>query len=55
MVLCLCNMYLLGQISQIQTRLLNVVGPGLVSTSPDFVSSRTSHSAGPHGQLAPKR
>ena len=47
---CIC----LLQISQIQTRLFNVVGPGLVSTSPAFVRSRASHPAGPHGRLAQK-
>ena len=40
---CIC----LGQISQIQTFLFKFVGPGLVSTSPDFVSSSASHPAGP--------
>ena len=34
--------------------LFDVVGPGLVSTSPAFVRSSASHPAGPHGQLAPK-
>ena len=37
----------LWQISQIQTCLFKVVGPGLVSTSPDFVSSSASGSAWP--------
>ena len=46
------NMYVLWQISQIQTRLFNVVGSGLVSTSPAFVRSSDSHSVGPHGRLA---
>ena len=40
---CIC----LWQISQIQTCLFKVVGPGLVSTSPAFVSSSASHPAGP--------
>ena len=40
---CIC----LWQISQIQTFLFRVVGPGLVLTSPAFVSSNP---AGPHGQ-----
>ena len=31
-----------------------VVGPGLVSTSPAFVSSSASHPAGPHGRHAQK-
>ena len=42
----------LWQISQIQTCLRVVVGPGLVSTSPAFMRSRNSaasHLAGPHG------
>ena len=47
---CIC----LWQISQIQTFLFKVVGPGLVSTSPSFVSSSASHPAGPHGRLAQK-
>ena len=42
----------LWQISQIQTRLFNVVGPGLISTSPAIVSSSASHPAGPHGRHA---
>ena len=36
------------QISQIQTCLRVVVGPGLVSTSPAFMRSIASHPAGPH-------
>ena len=47
---CIC----LWQISQIQTRLFKVVGPGLVSTSPAFVSSSASHPVGPHGRHAQK-
>ena len=47
---CIC----LWQISQIQTRLFKVVGPGLVSTSPAFVSSSASHPAGLHGRHAKK-
>ena len=47
---CIC----LWQISQIQTCLFKVVGPGLVSTSPTFVSSSASHLAGPHGRHAQK-
>ena len=43
---CIC----LWQISQIQTHLFKVVGPGLVPTSPSFVSSSASHPAGPHGR-----
>ena len=34
--------------------LFKVVGPGLVSTSPAFVSSSASHPAGPHGRHAKK-
>ena len=48
---CIC----LWQISQIQTFLFKVVGPGLVSTSPAFVSSSASHPPGPHGRHAQKR
>ena len=47
---CIC----LWQISHIQTFLFKVVGPGLVSTSPAFVSSNASHPAGPHGRHAQK-
>ena len=48
---CIC----LWQISQIQTFLFKVVGPGLVSTSPAFVSSSASHPAGPHAQKTVNR
>ena len=34
--------------------LFDVVGPGLVSTSPAFVRSSASHPEGPHGRLAQK-
>ena len=44
-----------ARISQIQIFLSKVVGPGLVSTSPAFVSSSASHPAGPHGRHAQKR
>ena len=47
---CIC----LWQISQIQTFLFRVVGSGLVSTSPTFVSNSASHPAGPHGRHAQK-
>ena len=47
---CIC----LWQLSQIQTFLFKIVGPGLVSTSPAFVSNSTSHPAGPHGRHAKK-
>ena len=49
--ICFLTCNCLWQISQIQTFLFKVVGPGLVSTSPAFVSSSASHPAGPH---APK-
>ena len=42
----------LWQISQIQTCLCVVVGPGFVSTSPTFMRSSAGHLAGPHGRLA---
>ena len=48
------NLYLFKQISQIQTCLCYVVGPGLVSTSPAFVRSSASHPAGPQGRLSQK-
>ena len=48
MDICFLTCICLWQISQIQTFLFKVVGPGLVSTSPAFVSSSASHSAGPH-------
>ena len=50
-LICIC----LWQISQIQTRLFKVVGPGLVSTLPAFVSSSASDPEGPHGRHAQKR
>ena len=43
---CIC----LSPISQTQTYLCVVVGPGLVSKSPAFMWSIVSHSAGPHVQ-----
>ena len=43
---CIC----LWQISQIQTCLFKVIGPGLVSRSPAFVISSASHPAGRHAQ-----
>ena len=42
------------RVSHIQTCLFNVVGPGLVSTSPVFVRSSASHPAGPHMVGLPK-
>ena len=48
----LSDMYLFMAETQIQTCLFKVVGPGLVSTSPAFVSSSASHPAGPLGRHA---
>ena len=47
---CIC----LWMISQLQTCLYVVVGPGFVSTLPAFMRSIASHSAGPHDQLPPQ-
>ena len=47
MDICFLTCICLWQISQIQTFLFKVVGPGLVSTSPAFVSSNASGSALP--------
>ena len=44
----------LWQISQIQSCLCVVVGPGFVSPPPTFRRSSASHPAGPHGRLAQK-
>ena len=46
------NLYLFMADNTNQSRLFNVVGPGLVSTSPAFVRSNASHPGGPHGRLA---
>ena len=54
MDICFLTCICLWQISQIQTCLFKVVGPGLVSTSPAFVSSSASHPAGLHGRHAQK-
>ena len=54
MDICYLTFICLWQISQIQTFLCRVVGPGLVSTSPAFVSNSVSHPAGPHGRHAQK-
>ena len=54
MDICFLTCICLWQISQIQTLSFKVVGPGLVSTSPAFVSSSASHPAGPHGWHAQK-
>ena len=55
MDICFLTCICLWQISQIQTRLFKVVGPGLVSTSHTFVSSSAIHPADPHGRHAQKR
>ena len=47
---CIC----LWHISQIQTCLFVVVGPGFVSTPPAFMRSSASHPAGPHDRLVQK-
>ena len=54
MDICFLTCICLWQISQIQTFLFKVVGPGLVSTSPAFVSSSASHPSGPHDRHAQK-
>ena len=54
MNICFLTCMCLWQISQIQTCLFKLVGPGLVSISPVFVSSSASYPAGPHGQHAKK-
>ena len=54
MDICFLTCICLWQISQIQTFLFRVVGPGLVSTSPALVSNSANHSAGPHGRHAQK-
>ena len=54
MDICFLTCICLWQISQIQTFLFKVVGPGLVSTSSAFVSSSAIHPAGPHGRHAQK-
>ena len=55
MDICFLTCICLKQISQIQTCLFNVVGPGFVSTSPAFVRSSASNPAGPHGWLFKKK
>ena len=54
MDICFLTCICLWPISQIQTFLFRVVGTGLVSTSPAFVSNSASHPAGPHGRHAKK-
>ena len=50
----ICFLTCLWQISQIQTFLSVFVGPGLISTSPEFMRSSANHPAGPHGRLVQK-
>ena len=52
MDICFLTYICLWQISQIQTCFFCVVGLGLVSTSPAFVSSSASHPTGLHGRHA---
>ena len=54
MDICFLTCICLWQISQIQTFLFRVVGPGLVSTSPAFVRNSASHPAAPHDWHAQK-
>ena len=50
------NMYLLiAAITHPDLFVCDVVRHGLVSTSPDFVRSSASHTAGPHGRFAQKQ
>ena len=53
--ICFLTCSCLWQISQIQTLLGDIVGPGLVSTSLTFLRSSASYPAGPHGRIAQKR
>ena len=55
MDICFLTCICLWQISQIQTFLFKVVGPGLVLTSPAFVSNSARHPAGPHAQKTVNR
>ena len=52
--ICFLPCIYLWQISQIQTSLCVVVRPVFVSTSPAFMGSSASHTAGPHCWLSPK-
>ena len=54
MDICFLTCICLLQISQIQTRLFDVVGTGLVSTSPVFLRSSANHPVGQHGRLTKK-
>ena len=49
--ICFLTCIWLWQISQIQTCLRVIVGPGLVSTSPAFMRSIASQPADPHGWI----
>ena len=52
----LSDMYLfMADITNPDFSCLKVVGPGLVSTSPAFVSSSASHPAGPAWPACPKK
>ena len=51
MDICFTTCICLWQISQIQTRLCDVVVPGFFSTLPAFMRSSASHPAGQHGRL----
>ena len=55
MDICFLTCICLWQISQIQTFLFKIVGPGLVSTLPAFVSHSAIHPAGPHAQKTVNR
>ena len=55
MDICFLPSICLWYISQIQTCLCVVVGPGFVLISPAFMRSSASHSAGPHDRLAQKK
>ena len=54
MDICFLTCICLWQISQIQTFLFKVVGPGVVSTSPAFVNNSANHPSGPHCRHAQK-
>ena len=54
MDICFLTCICLWQISQIQTFLFKVVGPGLVSTSPAFVSKQRQPSSGSAWPACPK-
>ena len=52
MYICFLHCICLWQVLQIRTCLCVVVGPGCVSTPPDFMRSSASHPAGSQGRLA---